>query len=353
MLKTIEIKSLKSIEDVVIKFSNLNIFVGPNSAGKSTILQSLLLLSQNSNSEFGLNGFLVSLGDFREARNFNVKSDYISIKATTGDEYLLLKFIESSENNLGYNIISETGDKSNIRDYFDFSKGKFNFLSSERIGYQDVYIKNMSNTQKIGINGEYAINYLKVNSNLRLDNKMIKFETDYTLLAQVNYWLNYIVNADIRIEDLNGTDVIKVSYEVGEAKNLRPKNIGAGTSYLVSIIILCLSSSENDILIIESPEIHLHPSAQSKLCEFLYFICSGNRQLFVETHSDHIFNGVRAGIATNKMRKDNIKINYVELDKNNCSKIENIDIENNGKIKNNYPELFNQFDYDLDKMLGL
>lgn len=354
MLETINIMSLKSIKDTTIRCSKLNIFVGPNSAGKSTILQSLLLLSQNSKNGFGLNGFLVSLGEFREVRNLNVKSNFILIKATTNNkDYIQIKFTESDESKVGYNVTCETDGKSSISDYFDFYHGKFSFLSSERIGYQDVYPKNMSSTQKIGFNGEYAINYLKTNSNLRLENSITKFDKDYTLLGQVNYWLNYIIKANIRIEDLIGTDVIKVSYEIGEAKSLRPKNIGAGTSYLISIIIACLSSSANDILIIESPEIHLHPSAQSKLCEFFYFISSADRQLFIETHSDHIFNGIRAGIATDKMKKENIVINYVELDDNNCSKIDVVNIENNGRVKNNYTELFNQFDYDLDKMLGL
>lgn len=58
------------------------------------------------------------------------------------------------------------------------------------------------------------------------------------------------------------------------------------------------------------PEIHLHPKAQSKLCEFLYFVSQSGRQLFIETHSDHIFNGLRVGVANGSMNQEDISVNF-------------------------------------------
>ncbi|MDE6054627.1 MAG: AAA family ATPase, partial [Lachnospiraceae bacterium] len=45
-------------------------------------------------------------------------------------------------------------------------------------------------------------------------------------------------------------------------------NIGAGISYLIAILVMCLSSPKKGVLIIENPEIHLHPSAQAKCANF-------------------------------------------------------------------------------------
>ena len=84
---------------------------------------------------------------------------------------------------------------------------------------------------------------------------------------------------------------------------MRPGNVEAGISYLISILIACLSAPRDSVNIIENPEIHLHPGAKAKACEFFYFVGTAGRQIFIETHSDHIFNGFRAGIATGKREK--------------------------------------------------
>ncbi|MBO0565475.1 hypothetical protein EXQ38_04210 [Clostridium botulinum] len=89
--------------------------------------------------------------------------------------------------------------------------------------------------------------------------------------------------------------------------------MGSGLSYLISIIIICLSLEENEALIIENPEIHLHPKAQSRLTEFFIFISKANRQLVIETHSDHFFNGVRVAIANGTISNEEVSINFFKL----------------------------------------
>lgn len=347
MLTQFHVKNLKSIDDITINCSYFNLFVGPNSSGKSTLLQSLLLISQNiDNPSFGINGPLVSLGEFREVINFNIKNESIEIDAKVNDEIIGVSFSENMDYKLTNNISSSALA-------FSSDKDNFRYLSSQRIGYRDVYDKNLNNYNDIGVDGEFAINYLQKNASLVLEDNLVAYSEDHTLLAQVNYWLYKILKTEINVENISGTDLIKARYEVSKTRFVRPKNVGAGTSYLISIIISCLSSKSNSIIVIESPEIHLHPTAQSKLCEFFYFISKSKRQLFVETHSDHIFNGIRAGLATSKFCKENIIINYVSLDNNNCTNLEEVEIGPFGKINNNYPELFNQFDIDLNRMLGL
>ncbi len=80
MIEKIHIRALKSIKDLSVKCSGLNLFVGTNSSGKSTFLQALLLMAQNGRSEDGLNGRLVSLGEFREVRNHYMPKEAIRIE---------------------------------------------------------------------------------------------------------------------------------------------------------------------------------------------------------------------------------------------------------------------------------
>ena len=211
----------------------------------------------------------------------------------------------------------------------------------------------MSLIDQIGTDGRYAISYLNIHAKDPLDSSLCKNVQDYTLLGQVNWWLKYIVDAEINTEEIVGADRIRASYSTGSVFSVRPQNIGSGISYLVSILITCFASPEDAIIVLENPEIHLHPAAQSKVCEFLYFISKHNRQVFVETHSDHIFNGYRTGIAIGEMKKEEVNIYFVSLKNNQTTEVEKVEFGRFGRIENQRKNLFDQFDIDMSRMIGV
>ncbi len=374
MINKICVSALKSINDIKIDCSDLNLFVGTNSSGKSTFLQALLLFAQKR-----LNGKYISVGEFREVRNYNMPNNKIRIELYENNKIKpdWIEFIENKEND-SYIV------KNGIKDYeifkiekimgrekgdqacYNFDDDNFHYLSCHRIGVSDIYAKNMINETDFGIDGEYSLAYLLKNEAKTVSEDLVMDNSNFTnsLLGQVNYWLSYIIDTNLSITDLKKTNYLQVKYnnnyrnKSSDALYCRPVNIGSGVSYLVSIIISCLGSSEGDVLIIENPEIHLHPKAQSKLCEFLYFISKANRQVFIETHSDHIFNGLRVGIATKKMKQEEISVNFFELDEKNETQCNPIIFGEYGKVigtnKNmDINNLFDQFDIDLDRMLGI
>ena len=226
------------------------------------------------------------------------------------------------------------------------------YLSCQRIGPMSAYEKDMTINDEMGINGEYAISYLNIHGNNRLEEKLCKDKSNQTLMGQVNWWLKRITGTEIVTEDMVGTDYVKAAYNNGDIKNLRPNNVGAGISYLISILIMCLASDKNAILVIENPEIHLHPAAQAKVCEFLYFIGYNGRQIFVESHSDHIFNGFRVGIAQNNMDNNLINISFMYLE-NVFTRYIKVKIGKYGRVENQRKDLFDQFDIDMRKMIGV
>lgn len=364
MISEVKISALKSIDQLSLKCSKLNVLTGTNSSGKSTFLQALLLVDQNTEKWHGLNGRLVSLGDFRvDAKNFNVSTDEIVVEISmfpASTVPIKMTFTEDNQPNDSLFIkwlktVKVHGDTDTISlgDLGTLPTFSTKYLSCNRIGGQDVYQKNYGHADDIGINGEYALFYLQTNKSKQLESALIRDPISETLMSQVNYWLDYIVGATLSLEDVPGTDIVKASYDMGDDRKIRPRNIGSGTSYLISLLILCLSSKKDDVLIIENPEIHLHPKAQSRVCEFLYFISQAKRQLFIETHSDHIFNGIRAGIATKMMASEDIAVNFFYLNEKHCTRVSKIEFGKNGRILNYTEGLFDQFDIDLDRMLQL
>lgn len=377
MIKKVHIESFKSIKNLTIKCKNLNLIVGTNSSGKSSFLQGILLEAQNSVEQWGLNGPLVELGEFNEAHNYSAKRDEpIRIETwLTKEDPFVLELKQDVSNKDGYNI-SMTGNDDKLGSFSENGNTKYrlpisygigiHYLSSRRIGVQDSYIKNRTRTDEFGVNGEFSIAYLHEHEDDILESELLMDVERFgdSLSGQVNYWLTRILgNTTMKTRSVAKTNFVQILYNnnpnIASQEDLfcRPINIGSGVSYLISILIECLASDNKDVLIIENPEIHLHPKAQSELCKFFYFISQTGRQLFIETHSDHIFNGVRAGIARGEFQQDDIAVNFFVL-KNAETQCNPIKVGEFGKIygenkKLTLEDLFDQFEIDLDEMMGL
>ncbi len=357
MINSLKVVGLKSIDHIKINFRKINILVGTNSSGKSTLIQSILLASQNLNEiNCPLNGNLISLGDFREVRNFVTNAQKIKIDIGLDGCNHNMAIVEHEENKEDSSkLIYSNQDKTTltkIKNQLSIDESLY-YLSSSRIGHKDIYEKNYSKSYKFGLLGEYCLYYFEKHKDLIVDKKLIHLDShSNTLESQVNFWLKYIIGTELSTSDIKETDKIKANFKSGD-RYIRTKNVGSGISYLVSIIIMCLSLKEGDTIIIENPEIHLHPRAQSNLTYFLVFVANTNRQIIIETHSDHIFNGIRVAVALNTLKKDDYTINFFSLNDKKCTVVNNIEVSKRGRIANNPEGLFDQFEIDIDKMLGL
>lgn len=373
MIDRVRVTAFKSIKDLEIGCSKLNLFVGTNSSGKSSFLQALLVAAQND-----LNGEYISLGEFREVRNNSMPNSDIRIECWEAESQCSawIAFKENSEKD-SYIVNNHFGNiwDKDVRDrvvidptikLFLQISGPCHYLSCHRIGASDLYSKNITKEHGFGINGEYAMAYLLEHESNPVDRKLTIVDDAITnsLLDQVNFWLNYIVGTTMKVNDLKKTNYLQVRYNNNPANAMldalysRPINVGAGISYLISMIIMCLGAKEGATLIIENPEIHLHPKAQSRLCEFLYFVSNADRQVFVETHSDHIFNGLRAGVATKQFDQKNLTVNFFALNNQYETVCNPIVFQEYGKLVGlnenmDLNDLFDQFEIDLERMLGI
>lgn len=353
MITSLTINHMKSFDNVTLDLQNFTLLVGMNSAGKSTVIQALLLAIQNINDEghSPLNGRLVSLGEFSDVRNFIKNAKSFSVKISSIKEDLSFNFFEDNET-----VICQIDPRENeLTEYLNQRNMRIHYLSSKRIGSQDLYGKNYNKYNDYGILGEYAIDYFDKNKNKQVKDYLIKDKSiGSTLGIQLNHWLKHILNSELLTEDITDTDQVKAKFLSVNNRYVRPKNIGSGLSYVVSILVSILSSQRGDLLIIENPEIHLHPKAQSKLTELMTYAAESGIRLIVETHSDHIFNGVRKNIYKKMISKENVSVYFFEIDqKELVTKATKIKIKDDGNVENHKEGLFDQFDDDLDELLGL
>ena len=353
MISKLTVKGFKSIDHVELDIKPLTLFVGMNSSGKSTAVQSILLVIQNITEEkiSPINGELVSIGDFSEATNFRSNSKEIEIKLQSSNSESIHMKIYENEHQL--TKCDFKGDSSVIG-YLNRKNKRVQYLSANRMGAQDTYSKNYSSNVDFGTLGEYAIDYFETHKKDIIEKDLIKDqELGSTLEIQVNYWMSYIINAELSTEDIARTDKVKAQFHVTGNRKVRPKNIGSGLSYLIAIIVSILSSNKDDLIIIENPEIHLHPKAQSRLTELFSFASRNGVNLIIETHSDHIFNGVRKAINKKNIDREEVAVYYFKIDDNFTTVPTLIDFKENGNVVNHQRGLFDQFDDDLDELLGL
>ena len=73
--------------------------------------------------------------------------------------------------------------------------------------------------------------------------------------------------------------------------------VGVGVSQLLPVLVLCLLSEPESVILLEQPELHLHPALQQRLADFLIAIARSGRQLIVETHSEYMVSRLRRRIA--------------------------------------------------------
>ncbi|MEO2126846.1 MAG: DUF3696 domain-containing protein [Christiangramia sp.] len=341
MLKKIKIKDFKCFSDVSIELGEISLFSGTNSSGKSSAIQALLLVENAiKNSSSPLNSHWLNIGTYDEARNFVTRADFFSIEIINDEDK--------------FNTFKFAKDKNDFpTENLDIFRNKIFYLSAHRVGPENSYEKNFNSENLVGSRGEYLMDLLNSNKTYNVEKDRIIDNASYTLEYQVNFWLNKITQVKLDVEDLGISNLVAANYSFNDGvRKVRPYHIGAGISYLIGILILGLFLKKGSILIIENPEIHLHPKAQSDLADFLCFIANSGIQIIIESHSDHIFNGIRKSVLRKTISKDQAKIHFFKMDENNLSHNHLINISENGKILDYQKGLFDQFDNDLDELLG-
>ena len=124
----------------------------------------------------------------------------------------------------------------------------------------------------------------------------------------------------------------------------RPTNVGFGVSYVLPVIVSLLSCSANPnaLVCIENPEAHLHPAAQTRIGELIARCAASGTQVLIETHSDHLLDGIRIAVKRKILQAESTKIYYFTK-QNSMTMAESIAVDQKGNI-DKWPEgFFDQF----------
>lgn len=332
MLDNIKINGFKNLSDVDFKLAPLTIITGKNSTGKSSMFQAVLFCQQNAEGAMLYTDFTNI--DFDSIRNKYTNSKEANITLTVDNNVISYDF-------------TDDGIKCRNAEYLPIIEKNIFYLSANRTGAENS--ANIYQSHISGPNGNALFGTFEQEKSKPIDSHLIKEKSSFTLSSQLNFWLSYILDIPLELHsERRAANNIEIKYKSDNLPDILPTQLGAGVSYLAKILILCLRSKKNDIIMIENPEIHLYPAAQSRLAEFLTFIASNDRQLLLESHSDIIVTKIRHEVFKGKIKPEYVLVLFKD---SIISPFEPLTLDINGKFNKDFPESF--FDATLQELLEI
>jgi predicted ATPase len=366
LITRLAIQNFKIFDYQEFTLPGLTLLTGLNGTGKSTVIQSLLLLRQSFQQrllpDFGLalNGDLVQIGTGQDALFDGVRtSEEIGFDLEVeGQRLVSWRFAYD----MAHDVLQVKKDRPiNTSVYSNSSlfTEQFQYLRAERIGPRasfEMSEYSVRTQRQVGVQGEYAAHFLNEyqehNVISTLEHPKAKGNN---LRHQVEAWMTEI-SPGIRL-DLDAFQKIDriqlgVSFVSGNdvTNPYRPTNVGFGIIYVLPILVALLSAIPGSLIIIENPEAHLHPKGQSKLGELVAKAANVGIQIILETHSDHVLNGVRVATKNKHISAQQVAIHYFGREEGRRTYY-NIPIDEDGNIER-WPEgFFDEYENMLIKLL--
>ena len=292
-----------AIPDEIHEGSGINMLVGSNNSGKSSLIETLYLINtrlemipqsiRNQQSENGVfikifqtNGNIKELSSIQENKAF-IKSTYIDENGNKILENKPFAYILSPKRNIGINLSMHSSNREN----FLYNNGGQNYR-------QD----NLSNN----IGGRFK--------NIIESHKEI---FDYELKKILGYL------PDWSLDSLDSNNLF-ISFREGDTHH---SNSGSGDGFMNLFVILTslYDATPNSTIIIDEPEISLHPDVQKRLMERLKFH-SKNKQIIISTHSPYFIDLklLNSGAKIFRFHKENENTSVYTIHSENICKINNL-----------------------------
>lgn len=405
MLTHLQLKNFKAWTDTgLVDLKPVTMLLGTNSSGKSTLIQSLLLLRQTVQSpdrtiHLNLGGDelhdFFNFGDFDNVltqgatpRQFQIRFDFhrpevkgrvaagsfqcsygqtssgaVEVQSMrlwqTDDRQVTVVRREKGAYSLTVNAESQVRMKS--RDFAPersvaLSARALTFLGKDGALVEDMslavrrelesifylgplrrkperdHVWNKSKPGEIGVDGHKAVDVLLASTLLRGEDKN-------EIADKVSFWLKRMKVAEkLEVRQIGrSTRYEVVIHRDGVVANLR--DVGIGISQVLPVLTIAFFAPTGSTILLEEPEIHLHPLAQSVLAELFVEVSKQRKvQFIVETHSEHLFRRMQTLVAKQRIKVDDCAMYFVEKGKKGA-KLRLLNLDEYGRLTN-WPDHF-------------
>ena len=362
MLDSIGLENFKCFKNQILPLKNLTLFTGGNAAGKSSALQSMLIASQwlryyPTSARLPLNGPLVKLGNASDVLYDKSDNPCITLQFFAEKALLALELdtAQRSSNGVGVSNFADIADNALNSKFKELI-----FLSASRSANTETFPfpeEPEPIHANVGSQGEFAPWWFSKFMDEDISTgRLHEDEKAKILRRQLNAWGSEIFPGfEANASTLSNSSLVTLELRTKKTDTWRkPTNIGFGLSYAFPILVAGLLAQEKQILVIDSPEAHLHPRGQSKIGEFLAVMAKNGVQIILETHSDHVLNGIRLAVKKGKIQSHDVAIHFFceQVDGESSPKISSPLIDPKGNLSEWPENFFDQSERDMSHLLG-
>lgn len=186
-------------------------------------------------------------------------------------------------------------DDGGVAPLADLIRG-LTYVTAERVGPREAYpLEDPFDADLVGAKGEHAVSVLHWRRDKRVLPGLVLPDAPPTRLRQVEARMRTLFpGCSVDLQQVPQTNAVTLGLRTSDDTGFhRPMHTGFGLTQVLPIVVAALSAAEGGVMLIENPEVHLHPAGQARIGQFLADVARAGVQVLVETHSDHVLNGIR------------------------------------------------------------
>ena len=229
---------------------------------------------------------------------------------------------------------------------FEFSYEEFMdsiyYLGPLREHPQREYQWTGTGRSDVGKRGEFAIDAILAATRDEEKRSLGYKKRRMDFQKMIAYWLLQLgLVEDFRIEEIKeGSNLYRALVKMpGSKVEVTLTDVGFGVSQVLPVLVLLYYVPEGSTVLMEQPEIHLHPAVQSGLADLMLNVAKARKlQIIAESHSEHFLRRFQRRVAEGKASSKDIKLYFVST-KNGVAKADDLNLNEWGEIEN-WPDNF-------------
>jgi predicted ATPase len=376
VISQIDLQHFKCFELLRLPLGDLTLLSGSNASGKSSVLQALVLLHQTMHehewsTRLMLNGTAIKLGTVSDV------VDKVHGRRTFGigivddrRRYYWIFAGERSEMSMAVDQVTigteQHKQPESLRYLLPPKMDKaatsltnrlrnLTYITAERVGPREVYtLEDRQIAPVVGPAGEHAVSVLNWGRDEPVLEALTLEGKPNTRLRQVEERMcMFFPGCALSVQQVPQANAVTLGLRTSDDTDFhRPIHVGFGLTQVLPIVVAALSASAGDLLLIENPEVHLHPAGQALMGQFLADVSRAGVQVIVETHSDHVLNGIRRSVKAARLKPEQVAIHFFRHPSSDAAQVVSPLLDSSGNI-DSWPEgFFDQFDKDMNHFAG-